>query len=275
MPKDKTILINAQWQGGADRIAHRGASEIKRLYLDDIETACVAISEDESELALKHGIIGCDVIERQTKEALARLRRENGARLFTVGGSCDADVASVLYANERYQGDLAVLWMDAHGDCNAPSESRTHLFYGMPVRALVGDCRPAFAQIVEHPLKPAQFIHLGGRDLDEAEKRFIEENRIPLIPARSTALIEETVSAIRRSGRKHLYIHLDLDVLDPLDFPHTPVPVRDGVLADALLPLLHALHKAFNLVGLGLYEYRGCGALTDIIGRIVEFGRRF
>jgi len=102
-----------------------------------------------------------------------KLQNENADYVFTVGGGCDADIASILYANERYDSDLVVLWMDAHGDINEPSSSGTHLFYGMPIRALLGDCGKSFLDIINKPLIPDQFIHFGGRDIEPEEKTFI------------------------------------------------------------------------------------------------------
>ncbi len=180
---DKLNLINPQWQGGADIAVLAGTREIEELYLKDAPAARVPVSGNPA-LTAEHGVLGYREIKQQTLDASGILRGSGAKRVFTVGGSCDADAASILYANEIYRGDLAVLWLDAHGDINAPEESATHLFYGMPVRMLLGGCGAAFADIVPEPMAPRQFVHLGARDLEAAESRFMRRRRMPVIPAR-------------------------------------------------------------------------------------------
>ena len=269
----KLNLINPQWQGGAEIATLSGALEIEEFYMKGAPVLRVPLSESADNLASEHGIIDYRVIEQQTQAALAILRDSGADRVFTVGGSCDADVASILYANELYNGDLAVLWLDAHGDINAPSESSTHLFYGMPVRMLLGDCGDAFTGLKYKPLAPRQFINLGGRDLDEAERSFMKREQIPVIPARGAADLPDTVmKAIWLTGKQHLYVHLDLDVLDPADFPYTPVPVRAGLPLNLLPPLLTMLRQKTDLVGFGIFECIPSGAKCDALEQLVRFG---
>jgi len=268
----KLNLINPQWQGGADIAVLAGTCEIETLYLAQAPFTCVPVSESAA-LEAEQGILGYRVIQSQTLAALDILRGSGAERVFTVGGSCDADAAAILYMNELCRGDLAVLWLDAHGDLNAPEESATHLFYGMPVRMLLGGCGAAFAEIVPKPMAPRQFIHLGVRDLEAAESRFMRLHRMELIPARGVADLPGAIhEALKRSGKQHLYIHLDLDVLEPSDFPYTPVPVEAGLALGALLPLLATLRQSTDIIGFGIFEYIPAGVRTGVMEQLVRFG---
>jgi len=268
----KLNLINPQWQGGADIAVLAGTREIEELYFGGTSVVRVPVS-DNTGLAEENGILGYSAIKAQTHEALNLLRGSGAGRVFTVGGSCDADAASILYLNEYYQGDLAVLWLDAHGDINAPEESATHLFYGMPVRMLLGGCGKAFADVAQPPMEPRQLIYLGVRDLEEPESIFIRHHRIPVIPARGAADLPGAVlEALKRTGRRHLYIHLDLDVLDPAEFPYTAVPVEAGLPIDQLLSLLTALRQKTDPVGFGMFEYIPAGAKCGALEQLVRFG---
>ncbi len=268
----KLNLINPQWQGGAEIAALAGTREIEELYIKDVPCVRAPLSGGEDELAVEHGIAGYRVIEEQTGAALAILLESGADRVFTVGGSCDADVASILYLNEVYHGDLAVLWLDAHGDINSPAESATHLFYGMPVRMLLGDCGDAFAGLHYKPLAPRQFINVGGRALDEAESDFMQCHQIPVIPALATDLQDAVMQAVARTGKGHLYVHLDLDVLDPAEFPYTAVPTDAGLPLKQLLPLLNTLKQKTDLIGFGIFEYIPSGAKIDALEQLVRFG---
>lgn len=52
------------------------------------------------------------------------------------------------------------------------------------------------------------------------------------------------------SKRTKLYVHLDLDVLDPHDFPHVCVPEDEGVSFESMIKLLNGrfLTKCHSLV---------------------------
>lgn len=268
----KLNLINPQWQGGAEIATLAGTREIEELYIKDAPCTHVPLSGGEDNLVCEYGIAGYRVIEQQTQAALAILRESGVDRVFTVGGSCDADVATILYLNEIYNGDLAVLWLDAHGDINSPAESSTYLFYGMPVRMLLGDCGGAFADLRYKPLAPEHFINAGGRAFDEAENSFMRLHQIPVIPELSADLQDAVMEAIALTGKGHLYVHLDLDVLDPAEFPFTAVPTDAGLPLKELLPLLTALKQKTDLIGFGMFEYIPSGAACDALAQLVRFG---
>ena len=69
---------------------------------------------------------------------------------------------------------------------------------------------------------------------------------------------------------KHIYIHLDLDVIDPADFPNTPLPVDDGLYCNEVWDILHSTSD--RLIGLGIYEYMPAGEQDEFIEKLIQFG---
>ncbi len=39
------------------------------------------------------------------------------------GGDCLVDQASFAYLNERYKGNIGILWIDAHSDISTPKRT--------------------------------------------------------------------------------------------------------------------------------------------------------
>lgn len=259
------ILVNPQWQGGGDIITYNGAKEFEKLYLNGKKYTTAPVST-EMLPEKSDDIIGYDVIYRQMQDALVLLNESKAERVFTIGGGCDADVPTIAYLNKLYNGKLFVIWCDAHGDLNSPEESQTGLFYGMPVRILLdGDRR--FSQVIEQPLGKEQFIHIGGRDLDTPEEKFIQDNnifRLPYITA------ENLYNRLSQHKDWHVYIHLDLDVLSPEEFPNTPLPVPCGESCADMLGLIQYVRTNCLFAGLGLYEYAPCGAENMFIRSVTE-----
>lgn len=225
------VLINGQWQGGGNTETLYGAKDIAKIVSQEYTE--VPISEDTS-LELQFGIIGCEVLKKQIFAALQLMEQKPFTHLFTIGGGCDADVASIAYMNKKYSGCLNVIWLDAHGDLNAPAESESHLFYGMPLRALMGDC-PPISELIAFPLSPNQMIH----NLNDAP----------------------------------IYIHLDLDVLDSECFGSTPLPVKNGLSYSCLINMLKYIKRHYDLVGLGIFEYVPTVKDNEKIVELIEFGK--
>lgn len=259
------IMVNPQWQGGGDAITYYGAKEFEKLYLYRKKYIEVTTALD-TELLPEKGMIGYADIDKQMKSAFHLLKEHSFNKIFSVGGGCDADVPVIAYLNRRYNGSLLVLWLDAHGDLNAPEESQTGLFYGMPARILM-DKGALFADIVERPLRAQQLIHIGGRDFDSSELRYIQANSICAFPSIS---IQDISHVINEKKGWPIYVHLDLDVLDPNEFANTPLPVQGGASKNEVLELLHMVKATNRLIGLGLYEYAPCGEKSVFIQNIMD-----
>ena len=320
---NRMIFVNPQWQGGADTATYYGAKELAEFYLHDVEYMEAPVSLDpityptaasgapndsassrydaqndptpdsQNNTVRKHtAIIGQDAILRQTQDALDLLRFAKRGKSLTIGGSCDADIAPILYLNEHFSDDLAVLWLDAHGDINTPSGSGSKLFYGMPVRTLLGESDGIFDHIITAPLTKDQIINAGGRVLDQAEMSYYSENDIPLIPFGNFSsdtspsnsdvqhktfdrFADAICDAVRKTGKRRLYIHLDIDVFDPSDEISTACPEPNGLPAEYIMPLMERLDREFHLTGLGIFQYKPCGRKSDILDRVIDFGLNF
>ena len=120
-------------------------------------------------------------------------------------------------------------------------------------------------------MKPLQVIHIGGRDFDDAERTFKSKTGMA---AHTVQEVRSDGEFLRRTARENqpgpVYIHLDLDVLDPSDFPNTPLPVGGGLRCGEVWDILNAF--ADRLVGLGVYEYAPAGAKSAFVEKLVRFG---
>lgn len=269
----KKVYIYPQWQGGGERSTYDGAEELKG-YLTGQDYVTLPVSTDEAEAGeKKQGIRGFDVLRRQMQSAYDRIRADSPDKLVTLGGGCDGDVPAIVYLCEACQGDLTLIWLDAHGDLNTPETSPSSLFYGMPLGAVMD---PGCFGLLDNPrpLGGSQIIHIGGRDFDEAEKDFLKGSGMAVYSVQDIrgdgALIRRIAEGVP-TGR--VYVHLDLDVIDPGDFPHTPLPVEDGLRLGEVSEILAAF--ADKLVGLGVYEYAPSGTRDPFIHQLIRFGLAF
>jgi len=250
-------LVFPQWQGsGKRKYVYDGAKLIAGLLPAGAPYEEVTVSPD-NELALERGIWGYRQIAGQMTGACEILERVKPGKIFLIGGDCGTEVAPVSYLNRRYDGDLAVLWLDAHGDLNSPSTSVTHNFHGMPLRCLLGECEASLLTQCFSTLRPSQVIMGGTRELDPPEAEFIERNGISVLTVSDLGTGPSRVSrAIEATGARHLYIHIDLDVLDSEKCPWGLCRTPDGIDSALLMKLLRDLKAGFDVVGISIVELR-------------------
>lgn len=191
-----------------------------------------------------------------------------------LGGDHSIAVSGVSAALEFFQGDLALLWIDAHADINTPATSSTGNVHGMPVAALQGVVSgvegPVDAQwqrllglLGETRLRPGSTSWLGLRDVDLHEKPLVRAGlgitMTDIDRMGMATCVGQIDDFIRASGAKNLWVSFDVDVLDPVLAPGTGTAVRGGLTyreAHLLAELLHEKTQEgqYRLAGLDIVE---------------------
>jgi arginase len=269
----RLTLFFPQWQGaGNSKRLYQGAMEIREEFLrqgtyEQVELDC------DRDMVLKNGILGYDCIRSQYRNAIKTILERKPQKIFTIGGDCSVELAPVSYLNDLHRGDLTVVWFDAHGDLNTPESSPSGCFHGMPLRTLLGDGDDPIVRDCLSVLKSGQAVLAGCRELDPPEAEYVAENKISVADVGLVSAIDPFIDVIRNKGNRNLYIHIDLDVLDPVDFPNVLCPCRNGISVDQLMKTIRALKEQFNIVGLGLVEYvPGEPGCLEKLKEFIEFG---
>ncbi|SEU36254.1 arginase family protein [Nonomuraea wenchangensis] len=239
-------LCVPQWQGSASDRAPRlmaGARRAAGLVPAD---AVVTVPVPEAGGDKAAGVRAYDVLvenQRLTRKALAGIDDQ----VITVGGDCAVDIAPIAAARARYGDALTVLWIDAHPDVYSPRTLPSGAFHGMVVRALLGDGPAGLA--LEQPLTPRQVIIAGERAGDPSEHEYLAK----------TGLRRYGVDDLERvldGLRGPVYVHIDLDVLEPAAFGATCYPEPDGVRPQRLADLVSQVD---DIVGAAITEYAPSG----------------
>jgi arginase len=154
---------------------------------------------------------------------------------------------TTLPAALRHRSEAKVLWLDAHGDYNTPNTSASGYLGGM---CLAGACGEWDARL-GHTIAPERVVLAGIRDLDPGERELLERSPATVIGASAV----ETLVAVKNAlSGAPVFIHLDLDVLDPQEFP-AAVPAPGGLSSDKLYDLMEAVAEDSELVGLEITAF--------------------
>jgi arginase len=165
-----------------------------------------------------------------------------------IGGDCGAELAAVERAAS--DGTVAVVWFDAHPDLNTPESSTSGAFGGMVLRTLLGDGVDALVPAV--PLAPGLVVVAGSRSTDDSEEQYLRSSGIARVGADELSAPHALLSAIEATGAASVYLHIDLDVLDPAELAGLSDPVPFGVTAAALVQAVKAVKARYPLVGAGI-----------------------
>jgi arginase len=251
------VLVIPQWQGYAvdDRPA-RGARAIAAALDRPSHEIAVPAWDPAGTGPEIDDVLWLPQIVDTAAAALRWLDAAAPARLLTIAGDCGSDFAPITWQAARSGGALGLLYVDAHADLNTPASSPSHRFHGMVARAVLGEAAPAVAALCRRPLAPHQLVMAGTRDLDAPERSFLDASGIrPWAPA---AIDDGRVLAAvlaHRATRWH--VHLDLDVLDPRDFPDVTIPTPGGPSLASVTALLAGMVGARDVASLSITEHVG------------------
>ena len=137
-----------------------------------------------------------------------------------LSGDCTTALGTV--AGLQQAGvDPAVVWFDAHGDVQTLETSGSGYLAGLSLRMLTG-YRPGLLadRLGLRPVPEHRIVLAGARDLDPPEVTYLASSRI------QRSDVAGLTAASLPSGP--LYVHLDLDVVDPADVSGLRFPAPGG-----------------------------------------------
>lgn len=242
------VILNSQWQGsGFNNEIEAGAKQIGNFFSDRLDAEIKLSDKDLKEL---NGIIGYRPLYHQLRSFNKLVFTNKPQKITTLGGDCGIEVIPVSYLNSLYK-KIGILWLDAHADLNTPQSSPSKTFHGMPLRLLLGEGDAGFLDLLFSRINTDQIFYIGLRDIDESEKDYIKEHNI------FNALkvnYKEVKKKLDIADLQNIYIHLDLDVIDPSQFKYTKCPTANGLMTDDVEKFIGQLQRDFNVVGYGVYE---------------------
>lgn len=246
---------------GPEVILASGLMEELRGQGDDVIGPFVAELTDEDQKE-RGGWKAVGLHGRHLKERVAETLGQ-GAFLLVLEGDCNASIGVIAglkqYGERHRMPRVGMAWIDAHGDINTPETSLSGMLGGMPVAVSLGWCLPRIRDdIGMTPLSADYLVLMALRDVDPLERDLIDR----------VAIAEVTEQEVReRSERFHitmqqlsdridlLYVHVDLDVLDPVESPGMGLPAPHGLTSVELAEALTVILRGPKVVALGIASY--------------------
>lgn len=288
----KTVrMIYPQWQGAsisawipevknpddASRGYYLGAQLLDFLAPKSPQqkTITVPVSQEVGDRTPVEGVIDRDVIAKQTKTAVAMLDVEQPERIITLGGECSVSVVPFTWLAKKYEGDVAVLWIDAHPDITLPGDVYSG-YHAMAVTAMLGKGNKTILSELPAQIPANRILLVGLRDwerqqiIDRQKELGLKHVGVEDVQQSS----EKILSWIKATGAKHVLIHFDMDVLDPAEIIPAVGVSKNGLKMAEVVRIINDVTAAYGVNALTVAEPMPRTAINikNMLGGIKLFG---
>jgi len=199
----------------------------------------------------------------------------NGEKVVALGGDHSQCLGVISGASTALDGDLALIYLDAHGDLNTSDTTLTGNIHGMPLAALLGFGDERLVNIFEPgvKIKKGNMLHVGGNDFDNGELELIKRENLNLFKV--SDMLESGIKPLLRlfdelaKKNDKIWVSMDLDAVDEIYAPGVGMPNKAGFTYREITTIADYIGKNCNVVGVDINEYN---PLRDIDGKTAELG---
>lgn len=179
---------------------------------------------------ITNGIASEAAVLEGIRKARAALEKEAPERVVTVGGNCIVSLASFDHLHALYP-EAGILWIDAHPDVSLPENGYSNA-HAMVLAALLGRGAPSLAKELKNPAFGAKdLLYIGLQGLHDYQRKFLDDAGVDYAVQTEAFVSDERILAFL-TEHPQVFVHLDIDVLDPAFFHDTyfanPELVGDG-----------------------------------------------
>jgi len=181
---------------------------------------------------------------------LASLRE--GATPMVLGGECTI-AAGALSGALTAEPELSLLYFDAHGDFNTLATTPSHYISGMVLAHLCGRSVAPLLFPGARKISDDRVALVGGRSLDSGELTNLDRSRVLRIAFDRQH--PEAPGLIAWSRRRSVWVHFDVDIIDPSEFPAVAFAAVDGPPMKAVADVLRQVFTVADVRGISVCGY--------------------
>ncbi|HET9768924.1 MAG TPA: arginase family protein [Thermoanaerobaculia bacterium] len=183
--------------------------------------------------------------------------RTAGRLPVVLSGNCGY---AALGATAALPPRVGVLWLDAHADFNTPETSPSGFFDGTCLATLAGRAWAGVSRRFDGftPVEEERVVLLGARALDDAEREMLTASDVSWLPPQAVradaAAMPAALDALA-SRADRLYLHLDLDVIDPAELRANLYACDGGLTVDEVTAAIAAAGERLEIAAVSITAY--------------------
>jgi len=169
-----------------------------------------------------------------------------------LGGECTI-VAGALSGALTAEPELSLVYFDAHGDFNTLATTPSHYISGMVLAHLCGRSVAPLLFPGARKISDDRVALVGARSLDSGEIGNLDRSRVLRIAFDGEH--PEAPGLVAWSRRRSLWVHVDVDVIDPREFPAVAFAAVDGPSTKAFGEALRQVFAVADVRGISVCGY--------------------
>jgi arginase len=182
--------------------------------------------------------------------------------MITVGLEANCNDLLGMLSGLKYDSDgnarkVGLVFYDSHGDFNTPETTLSGMLGGMPVAIAAGHALHNLRMTtgLEEPLPMSHIMWGGVRDLDPLEAARFREYEVRQVSVEDIRQVSDNFREQFRALADEVdvvYVHVDMDVLEPDEVPGHGLTVPNGPSSKALANAIAVMFENPKTIALGI-----------------------
>lgn len=247
---------------GPDALENGGLNGLLSQWgciVSEVNTALLT-AEEQKEYGSWHQV---GLVSHHLAEIVADQEKRD---LFSLGLLSNCTGLYGMLAGLQHSGStskplrVGLVWIDAHADFNTPETTLSGMLGGMPVAVATGQClhRLRMKSGLD-PALPTRYVTMVAvRNPDPLEQELLDRSDIEQVTAEETRELSPVIGAQMErlsSLSDVIYVHVDMDVLDPAEVPGHGLTVEGGPTSIELGKAIEAMFRYPKAAAFGIASY--------------------
>jgi len=198
----------------------------------------------------------CKALYNNTLESL-----QKGAFPLAIGGDHSLSAGSISATLKHFNGNIGVIWIDAHGDWNDDNITESGNMHGMSFSAICGQGPNIMVDYGQGPVYAdiSKCVQVGGRDIDKEEAKKMKAAglnvfAIDTIDKLGMKEVMKQAIEIASNGTEGIHLSFDIDSLTPEAAPGTGTKVHSGLTIREAFLAVEMLYESGKLLSMDMVE---------------------
>ena len=178
---------------------------------------------------------------------------------LVLSGNCNSSLGTVAGIGSD---QLGIIWFDGHGDFNTPETTESGFLDGMGLATAAGLCWKKMSASIPNfkPISGKNILHVGGRDFYPEERALFEQAGGTIVGSDvigRSSMRQALEPALEVLGKRvsRIYLHFDLDVLDPGAAPANEFAAPDGLTLAQVEEAIGMIGRRFTICAGAIASY--------------------
>ncbi|MBO9127753.1 MULTISPECIES: arginase family protein [unclassified Rhizobium] len=229
--------------------------DIEVIMIDDVDEPTARETGGDVRLLPAGDQMARQLVQSMRLATVLREARSRGRLALAAIGTCSQALGMVGRVAEPDE-EIGMIWLDCHGDAKTPDTTENGYFEGMPVTTIAGQCWPRMRRKIPgfREISEDRIISVGLHEQYTERARpgsgYAVGERVDKPVIEKFGFESALTQALDRLATrcKKVYVHVDVDVLDPTVLLPSYHTAPGGLTAEQLANALTLISERLEIL---------------------------